>query len=251
MRLVLLASAACLLSGTGALAQSMLGQSDPGGAAAVPHQTSMPTALITQKPEAKALPQTVSHVAAPAIVAATPLPPPTELVQKPSAPPKIVQLAAPAAVVAVTPAVPVPAPPKAAPAPTTTDTQPLTPLTPAVPTSAAPSAAPASDVPPPAETQWVPATSAEIGVLNKVDGSTKILTIPVGGQATTGNVTIAVQACVVRPAGALPNAAVFVTLQTSDEPDDMPIYKGWVVRSVPGATDAETADTALRIIGCS
>lgn len=249
MRLVLLASAACLLS-TGALAQSMLGQSDPGGSDAAPPHASTPAPVLAQALAPPAAQPSMHHVAPPAALVAAPLAPPPEMVQKPSAPPKLVQSATPVVASSVS-AAPDTSPdtaPAAAPdaAPTAT-----TATSPAATTNFVPGTLPTNDVPPPPETQWVPATKAEIGVLNKVDGSTKILTIPVGGQAVTENVTVSVQSCMVRPPGALPNAALFVTLQTSNQPDDMPIYKGWVVRSVPGATDAETPDIALRLIGCS
>lgn len=111
---------------------------------------------------------------------------------------------------------------------------------------------PAGDVAPVPDQKWVYGHVAELGVLNKVDGSTKILTIPVGGQATSGDLSVSVQACVVRPPGALPNAAVFLTLQSAD-PTAMPtpIYRGWMVKSMPGAGDVENADEAFRIISCS
>lgn len=113
-------------------------------------------------------------------------------------------------------------------------------------------AAPVGDVAPVVDEKWVYGRVVELGVLNKVDGSTKMLTIPVGGQVVSGDLNVSVQACVVRPQGALPNAAAFLTLQSADPTaTSAPIYRGWMVKSMPGAADVENADEAFRIISCS
>lgn len=112
--------------------------------------------------------------------------------------------------------------------------------------------APAGDVAPVLDEKWVYGHVLELGVLNKVDGSTKILTIPVGGQAVSGDLSVSVQACVVHPPGTLPNVAAFLTLQSTNPAIiSAPIYRGWMVKSVPGAADVENADEAFRIISCS
>jgi hypothetical protein len=137
---------------------------------------------------------------------------------------------------AVSPAAPPPAAGNAAPAPAS---------------STATAAAPAQDVPPTPPNDWVPGKTAELGVLDKVDGGTRTLTIPVGGQATVGDLTVSVQACVTRPPGQLPDSAVFLTLQPKGAQDGAPVYRGWMVHSAPGATDAGNAGEAFRVITCS
>jgi hypothetical protein len=92
--------------------------------------------------------------------------------------------------------------------------------------------------------------SASIGVLNEVDGSASTLTVPVGGQAKAGDLSVSVQACVSRPSGQLPDAAVYITL-TPLGVGAMPSFKGWVVRSQPGANFAGDSTESFRAIGCS
>lgn len=259
MRLVLLATAAALLGGS-AYAQTLLGQSEPGGPQALLPAPAHPAAAPapTTPPEMVQKPSLPPKVTA-APITQTPLPPP-ETLQKPS---PAVPVPPPNLTPAPTAAVPSP-PAAPAPQPTASPSVPVVPdvaagsgtaVSPSVttPPAAAPGAPtpPPSDVPPPPETAWVPATSAEIAVLNKVEGSTQTMTIPVGAQAQAGDLTISVQACVLRPAGALPNAAVYLSLRSTAQPDLSPAYQGWVVRSMPGATDAENADEAVRLVGCS
>lgn len=251
MRLVLLATAACLLGGS-ACAQSLLGQSEPGGprpllpAPAPAHSAALgsPPEMV-QKPS---MPPKITPVATPAPITQTTLPPP-EMRPKPTKLPN----ASPAPVSAPSQLV---SPPKSSPVPsvpggasgagTAVSPSITTPLPAPVAT-----AQPANDVAPPPETAWVSARTAEIAVLNKVEGSTQTMMIPVGGQAQAGDLTISVQACVLRPAGALPNAAVYLTLRSTTQADVPPAYQGWVVYSMPGATDAENADEAVRLVGCS
>ncbi|OYV32349.1 MAG: hypothetical protein B7Z81_12885, partial [Acidocella sp. 20-61-6] len=97
---------------------------------------------------------------------------------------------------------------------------------------------------------WVPAKNAEFGVLNKVDGAITKLAIPVGGQATIGDLQISVQACDNRPPDQLPDSSVFLTLVNTKD-NSAPLFRGWMVRSAPAATVVGDADETLRIIGCS
>jgi hypothetical protein len=118
-------------------------------------------------------------------------------------------------------------------------------------TAPAEASAPVSpDVAPSLPNIWVPAKNAELGVLNKVDGAITKLTIPVGGQAMIGDLQIAVQACETRPPDQLPDASVFLTL-VDPKSGSAPLFRGWMVRSDPGATVVGDADETLRIIGCS
>jgi hypothetical protein len=140
------------------------------------------------------------------------------------------------------PATPPPAPPPGlgqTPAAATTATT----------TPAAPPAAP--DIPPPPETAWLPGNTATLGVLNKVDGSTAALAIPVGGSATSGDLQISVQSCLTRPPGQLPDAAVFITIQSGTDSAAPPIFRGWMIQSMPGATVAGNGGQSFRVVNCS
>lgn len=262
MRLLLLASVACITCGS-AFGQSLLGQSQPGGG-------QQPVVTVPAPPPIVAAPATpvtpapaVQASAPPQGLVATPLPPPA-MVQQPSAPPDNGGQVAPAPVPqavsqpvqgqAVSPSAQTPAdgqggasaPPGAAAATSVSASAPV------LPSAASPAALPANDVPPAPDNQWVNGHVAELGVLNKVDGSTSTLTVPVGGQAASGDLTVSVQACTTRPSGSLPDVAAFLTLQsTQSVASDAPVYRGWIVKSLPGSSNAENADEAFRVISCS
>jgi hypothetical protein len=107
------------------------------------------------------------------------------------------------------------------------------------------------DVIPVPPNDWQPGKLAEIGVLDKVGGGVKQVSIPVGGQSVVGDLQVNVLACVIRPPGQVPDAAVFLALQSTDNLSGPPDYRGWLVRSAPGAAVAGDASEIFRIIGCS
>jgi hypothetical protein len=103
----------------------------------------------------------------------------------------------------------------------------------------------------PVANTWLPAGAARLGVLNKVDGSTQQITIPPGGQATVGDLVVSVQSCLVRPADQLPDAAVFLSVQPAGSDSGAAGFRGWMIRSAPGATVVGDAGETFRLIGCS
>jgi hypothetical protein len=126
-----------------------------------------------------------------------------------------------------------------------------TPALPNMPPAGAAALPPPPDVAPVQPNTWTPGTTAVLAVLNKVDGSTSQLTLPVGAQPqTTGDLNVNVQACMSRPAGQIPDAAVFLTV-TPVQQGAAPLYNGWMVRSAPGATVVGNAGQTFRVIGCS
>ncbi len=172
-------------------------------------------------------------------------PPPVPVQPVPQQPPGLVQTPLPpqAGGEAATPVTPSAAPPSA------------TPPSGAAPTSTPPSSTAAlpapPDVAPAPPDNWTPGQTAVLGVLNKVDGSTTQLNLPVGGQAqTTGDLSVSVQACSSRPAGQIPDVAVFLTVSPS-QGGAAPLYHGWMLRSAPGATFVGNAGQTFRVIGCS
>lgn len=287
MRLLLLASVACIAGGS-AFGQSLLGQSQPGGGQA------RPVVVVPESPPVVAAPPAPLVAAQPVAQAsvppqglvATPLPPPN-MIQQPSAPqdnggqgspqpvaqsaaqpvpqPVIQPAAQPVQMQAVSPSIQAPANGVAgpsAPAATTASVAAsagssgsavsVSASSPVLPNAASPAALPTNDVPPVQNNQWVNGHVATLGVLNKVDGSTKTLTIPVGGQAVSGDLTVSVQACAMHQPGSLPDSAVFLTLQSTQNTNSgAPVYRGWIVKSEPGSSNAENADEAFRVVGCS
>jgi hypothetical protein len=120
--------------------------------------------------------------------------------------------------------------------------------TPTSPTTPAP---PVQDIAPIPPNTWLPAKTAEIGVLDKVDGSVSTISIPVGGQSVVGDLQVNVQACMIRPPDQVPDAAVFLALQSTQDPSAPPNYRGWLVKSAPGAAVAGDASETFRVIDCS
>jgi hypothetical protein len=115
--------------------------------------------------------------------------------------------------------------------------------------SAAP--APAPSLPPAVPSDWVSGKTAKIRVLDKVDGSIADLTIPVGGQSVSGDLQVSVLACDLHPPGQLPDDAIFVSIQPSGDPSAPPVYRGWMLRSVPAAAVAGDASETFRVVSCA
>jgi hypothetical protein len=88
-------------------------------------------------------------------------------------------------------------------------------------------------------------------VLDKVDGSTSEVSIPVGGQQNVGDLQVSVLACVTRPPGQLPDTAIFLSVQNPAQGADTPLYRGWMVRSMPGAAVVGDASEIFRVVACS
>ena len=143
-------------------------------------------------------------------------------------------------------------PPDQSAAPAVPQTQPAPDQTnPANPAPAASTQPPPPDVAPAPPNDWTPGHAAVLGVLNKVDGSTSQLSVPVGGQPVkAGDVMVSVQACATRPPQDLPDAAVFLTVQPADDSTAAPLYRGWMLRSAPGATVVGNAAETFRVISC-
>jgi hypothetical protein len=194
----------------------------------------------------------------------------------PAPPPGLVQTPLPQGLVQ-TPVPPGPVAPEQAPADNgVPDTAAPSPPAPAgnapagtVPGATAPGAAPSATAaaPPPPDAApvipntWVPGTTATLGVLNKVDGGTSQVSIPVGGQSTIGDLQVSVQACDTRPPDQLPDTSIFLTVQGAP-PQGEPassgvpaagttLYRGWMVRSTPGATVVGDGSETFRVINCS
>lgn len=146
-----------------------------------------------------------------------------------------------------TPAAPAEAPPAAAPPPGLVQASPAQAST----TPAAPAAPPPPDVAPAIPNTWLPENTATLGVLNKVDGSTRQVSVPVGGQTVVGDLQVAVQGCVVRPPDQIPDAAIFLSVQPASDASATPVFRGWMVRSTPGAAVVGDAGETFRVIGCT
>ncbi len=125
---------------------------------------------------------------------------------------------------------------------------------------------PAGEAAPPVATPDAPAevkpiwdrrAVAVLDVLDKEDGAVHRLRVPVGSSVSEGKLSIAIGACVVRPADMTPDAAIFITVTSSTvsadaaSSDGAPLFRGWLIRSEPGATVVGNAAVTMRLIGCT
>ncbi len=214
-------------------------------------------------------PIAAAPIAPPAPVAPTPPAPPPGLVQTPIPPGPVVPEQAPPDYGVPNSGAPAEEPPAGAVPPTAPPALPAV----IVPGSPAPAGPPgAAPVPPPAPAppdvapvipnDWVQGKVATLGVLNKVDGSTTQVSIPVGGQSHVGDLQVSVQACATRPPDQLPDTAIFLTVQGATPSSDVAgtggvpvfgttLYRGWMVRSDPGATVVGDGGEMFRVVNCS
>ncbi|HEX7390084.1 MAG TPA: DUF2155 domain-containing protein [Acidiphilium sp.] len=112
---------------------------------------------------------------------------------------------------------------------------------------------------------WLPRGGAILDVLDKEDGAITRMSVPAGSSFTSGKLRIKVGACVVRPADQPPDAAVYLVVKPTDgtgqsaaQPaasdsaaTDAPLFRGWLIRSEPGAVVVGDATVTFRVIGCS
>nr|WP_246376790.1 DUF2155 domain-containing protein [Gluconacetobacter aggeris] len=107
-------------------------------------------------------------------------------------------------------------------------------------------------VPPPAiypADTWQGRTVATVRVLDTLDSSVQVLTIPVGQDATFKALTIHVGACRDRPATLAPDAAGWLAVR--DTRQDGPGFRGWMLAGEPFLGVFQDPVYAVRLIGCA
>lgn len=97
--------------------------------------------------------------------------------------------------------------------------------------------------------KWLPATTAKIQALDKVNAQAANLTVKVGQAATFESMTITVKACVVRPPDQPADAAAF--LQVTDNHPDAPGFTGWMLSNEPAVSMMQSPIYDLRVTGCT
>lgn len=100
----------------------------------------------------------------------------------------------------------------------------------------------------PADT-WQGRSVATVRVLDTLDSSVQVLTIPVGQDATFRALTIHVGACRDRPATLTPDAAGWLAVR--DTRQDGPGFNGWMLAGEPFLGVFQDPIYAVRLVGCA
>lgn len=113
------------------------------------------------------------------------------------------------------------------------------------PSPAPPAAGPAQPSGPDA---WVPRSTAELVLLEKLRAQPSQVMIKAGQQAGFGTLTIAVKSCVTRPPDLPQNSAAF--LEITDSRGIAPVFRGWVLSNTPAVSQLEHPVYDLRLVAC-
>lgn len=107
----------------------------------------------------------------------------------------------------------------------------------------------AQAVPMPRTNLWMPAGTAKLQALDKVNAQATELTIRVGQSMNFGSLTIAVKGCMVRPPDQPPDAAAFLDIK--DSRPDSPGFAGWMLQDAPSVSMMQHPIYDLRVTGCT
>ena len=100
----------------------------------------------------------------------------------------------------------------------------------------------------PADT-WQPRTSATLRVMNKIDSTVQVLTVPVGGNVNFESLTIRVSGCYVRPPDLPADAAAHLTI--TDSRPEQPGFDAWMLRNEPALNMLEHPVYDVQLSGCA
>ena len=95
---------------------------------------------------------------------------------------------------------------------------------------------------------WQLRTTAELQALDKIDNRLATLNVPVGQSIQFEQLTITVQACVVRQPDQPVDAASY--LQIVDARAGEPSFRGWMLMAEPSASVLQHPDFDVRLVAC-
>jgi len=117
--------------------------------------------------------------------------------------------------------------------------------------SAAPAtpAAPTIPQPPgPAPDVWMPAGTAELRLMNKVDSHPETRLLQVGQQTIYGSLTISLKSCLARPIDQVQDWAAYLDIVDSHQ--DEPSFHGWMLANEPWIGMLEHPVYDVRLVAC-
>jgi hypothetical protein len=130
----------------------------------------------------------------------------------------------------------------------------LLPLALALPAAAqdqVPVTPPAPAAPPVPEAEWVPRTTAELQLLDKVTARISVLRAPLNQTVQFGTLAITVRACNARPPDEVPDAVAW--LEVTDDrrpPERRVVFRGWMFANAPAVSVMEHPVYDLRVLEC-
>ncbi|WP_235035442.1 DUF2155 domain-containing protein [Roseomonas sp. 18066] len=101
------------------------------------------------------------------------------------------------------------------------------------------------------EPGWVRKQTAQLQALDKVTARITIVDAPVNRPVRFGTLSITVRACNARPPEEVPDAAAWLeVLETRDDPNGAPVFRGWMFANAPGVSMLEHPVYDLRVLEC-
>jgi hypothetical protein len=102
--------------------------------------------------------------------------------------------------------------------------------------------------PSPSPDVWVPRTTADIQVLDKVNAASVTVTLKVGQVADNASLSITLRACSVRPPDLPQDATAY--LDIADSRPGAPGFHGWIFANEPALSMLEHPIYDVRLINC-
>jgi hypothetical protein len=98
---------------------------------------------------------------------------------------------------------------------------------------------------------WVPKTTAELQLLDKVTARVSVLRAPLNQTVPFGALGITVRACNARPADEVPDALAWMEITDSRRPaDQRVVFRGWMFANAPAVNMLEHPVYDLRVLDC-
>ena len=95
---------------------------------------------------------------------------------------------------------------------------------------------------------WLPRTTADIQILDKVNAQSGVVTLKVGQVAENASLSITLRGCAVRPPDLPQDATAYIDV--ADSRKGAPGFHGWIFANEPSLSMLEHPIYDLRLLGC-